>query len=42
MSGTKRQHFSPSFWLCPTNSETVFMASAVDLPAVNPFCIDGI
>jgi hypothetical protein len=42
MSGAKRQHFSPSFRLCPTNSETVFMAPAVDLPAVNPYCSDGI
>ena len=38
MSRARRQHLSPRFLLCPTKSETVFMASAVDLPAVKPNC----
>jgi hypothetical protein len=34
MSRARRQHLSPLFLLCPSKSETVFMASAVDLSAV--------
>ena len=36
MSRARRQHLSPRFLLRPTKSETDFMASAVDLPAVKP------
>jgi hypothetical protein len=42
MSRARRQHINPRFLLCPTNSETVLMASAVDLPAVKPNCSDDI
>jgi hypothetical protein len=42
MYSGRRQHFCPSFLLWQTNSETVFMVSAVDLPAVKLYCCGGI
>ena len=38
MSRARRQHLSPRFLLRPTKSETDFMASAVELPAVKRNC----
>jgi len=42
MSSVNRQHLVPSFLPRRTDSITVCIVSAVDLPAVKPYCCGGI
>ena len=42
MSNVKRYHFVPNVRARQANLTTVVIASAVDLPAVNPYCCGGI